>query len=629
MKRADINGSVFSKTNALLWKEWNEVRLFFGITLFVFLGLPLIGAAENVVAGRHFELDASPWVVVLGGVLAVFIGVGIVVRDLNGRLEEFWRSRPVTVAHWLVVKYLVGLAVVLAALTIPLLVELVASPRRGTLAGPQLILAWSPFLWAALYSLSFAIASLIRRGAHAAMLSISMLLLVYFLPQVIPPLRYLDINWVTEESRSPQTDRNGHLLAAYHRLPWTPWPIHYHAQQLQFVIGMMVLCLFGLAIAVVAARRDWRIRSGQRMIYWSIGGVLLLIFSSGAFQVASNLPLLQSADPQHWIDFVRTDGNHGVMTAQDAGAGGALSANMLRALRITQSGIEFGPTAHVDPTFALLKMVWNPKYDDVLYLPGVGERTGENFPRLATVTLRAGAGPASVQSFPNLAVPKESVGRAWWGAALIIWHNRLYLLGNKLLTFDLADPLKPRLLSVEKIDQGSFASIVQSWRLTSDSDGDVDSGTIPLPAIPQLPPRQRLELQSRSFQRVAMLTGDILVRIYKDHITTYHLDRLTEMDAVFRKLGRYDPSPMEQLFGTSVEDTAAANGLLFESLRNSELGGAHITVFDVTGPRPAPIAHFALPNESFFRNLCPLPDGRLLTDNGERLYLLGPPPRHK
>jgi ABC-type transport system involved in multi-copper enzyme maturation permease subunit len=622
-----------SQTKALLWKEWNEVRLFLAIALFVFLGLPVIGGVEEIFVGRHFELSTAPWVFLLGGVLAVFVGVGTVVRDLNGRLEEFWRSRPVSVARWLAMKYFVGLAVVLASLAIPLCVEVAMTPTITFIGpNPRLMLAWSPFLWAALYSLSFAIACLIRRGAHAAMLSISMLLLVYFLPRVIPPLRYLDVSWVIEESRSPQTDRNGKLLAIYHRLPWTPWPIHYQAQQLEFVIGMIALCMIGLTIAVMAARRNWRIESGRRMIYWSIGGALLILFSSAAFQVASNLTVLQTVDlpPQFSVETLRNEGSNGVMRGHVWTREGKLVQNLLHVLRITPSGVQLGPEVKVDPSLNLWRPFWNPMLPNILYAETPDVEAGKNFPTLITVALGDGVAHAAVQSFPELTVSNQVAYPQWYGGLTMIWHDRLYLLGNKLMTFDLADPLKPRLLSVEALEKWSFGHSIQDWMLLRDQDEDVDAGKISLPPIPQLPRRQRLEMVAQSFPTDALLTGDLLIRMYNDHhITTYHLDQLTETEAVFRKSGRYDPTALDQLFGAQVNDTAAADGLLFESMGNSQLGGAHITVFDVTGPRPQPVAHFALPSETRLDKLCPLPDGRLLAVGQSRLYLLGPPPGRK
>ena len=188
-----------NQLKSLLWKEWLEIRTFFLIALFVFVGLPLLGGIEARFQTGYFEILASVWTYFLGGVLAIFVGVGTVVRDLNGRLEDFWRSRPVSVSRWLIVKYFVGLFVVIFTLCVPLVLELLINHTNTNMyTAPQLILAWHPFLWALLYSIGFLMACLVRRGAHAAMLSLAVMLLLYFLPEIIPPLRHLGVSWAVQ-----------------------------------------------------------------------------------------------------------------------------------------------------------------------------------------------------------------------------------------------------------------------------------------------------------------------------------------------------------------------------------------------------------------------------------------------
>jgi len=169
---------------ALAWKEWHETRIYLWIAIGVFIGLPVIGGFEAIFQhiSHAFEISTTPWVVIFGGVLAVFVAVGATCRDYNGRLEDFWRSRPVGVGRWLLVKYLVGLAVVLASCILPLLVELCFTPAPDRDAWP--ITAWFPFMWAAAYSIGFLAGCLLRRTAHAAMLALSGMLLLWFLPMV-------------------------------------------------------------------------------------------------------------------------------------------------------------------------------------------------------------------------------------------------------------------------------------------------------------------------------------------------------------------------------------------------------------------------------------------------------------
>ena len=193
-----------NRFRSLVWKEWREARAFLFIALFAFLGLPLIGGLEARMVTPRFGLVISPWVTTLGGVLAVFVAVGVSCRDVAGRLEDFWRSRPIGVMPSLLVKYCVGLAVVLVSCMGPLLIEQIVDRNESPNFPPEgaVMLVWGPFLWIAIYSLAFLLGILVRRVAHAAMLGLAMLLLVYFLPMVLPPLKFLSITHVVALSTS-------------------------------------------------------------------------------------------------------------------------------------------------------------------------------------------------------------------------------------------------------------------------------------------------------------------------------------------------------------------------------------------------------------------------------------------
>ena len=113
---------------SLAWKEWHEARAFLWIGLGVFVGLPAVAGLEWMLQySKHFEINTIPWVIAFGGLLAVFVAVGATCRDFSGHLEDFWRSRPVGIVWWMIVKYVVGLAVVLLACAIPLAMRARAS----------------------------------------------------------------------------------------------------------------------------------------------------------------------------------------------------------------------------------------------------------------------------------------------------------------------------------------------------------------------------------------------------------------------------------------------------------------------------------------------------------------------
>src|SRR5206468_6461378 len=122
--------------SAIFWKEWHDARWFLAVALLLFIGMPVIGAVEARFSySPGFDFNASPWVIPLGGFLAILTAVGMTCRDLGNRLEDFWRSRAISPLRWILVKYLVGLAVVLTACIAPLLLELWIGNLRSSTFG--------------------------------------------------------------------------------------------------------------------------------------------------------------------------------------------------------------------------------------------------------------------------------------------------------------------------------------------------------------------------------------------------------------------------------------------------------------------------------------------------------------
>src|SRR5207247_456860 len=103
---------------------------------------------------------------------------------------------------------------------------------------------------------------LVRRTAHAGMLALAAMLLVYFLPAILPPLQWLN---------STEIDS-----------AWDP------IRTVKFEGGMLAIATVSLALALLAVRRDWRVESGQRMMYGAISAAILILFTSAAFQLGTN-----------------------------------------------------------------------------------------------------------------------------------------------------------------------------------------------------------------------------------------------------------------------------------------------------------------------------------------------------
>jgi hypothetical protein len=575
---------------SLAWKEWHEVRVFLWIALGIFIVLPIAGGLEALWQyDRRFEISATPWVFLFGGVLAIFVAVGATCRDFSGHLEDFWRSRPVSVTRWLLVKYLVGLAVVLAACVVPLALELAFNREKDAV----LFIAWFPFLWAALYGIGFLTGCLVRRTAHAAMLALAAMLLVYFLPVVLPPLQWLNISVVTDFSILP-----------------SQWPEVFGARQLEFAAGMMGLAIGVLLMALLAVHRDWRIDSGRKMIYGSISAAVLILFASAAFQLGTNMPILRQIDvsEKEPVWQIQNDGAKAYVITRGLDSNGLYPVHHFRSIRLTDSGLELGTPIPLQSRFEW-GLMWNqvlaPGHPATVYYVN---NTGND--QKSALWLNVAELDKAIDK-PVLHLwdyaPDSSDAR--W-ALLYAAGDRLYVIGNRLIILDITQPNAPHVIS----------NVPFAYAFGWDLRGG-DTLTQILPPVPELSPRQRLQ----AVIAFGCLEGDTLCTGSGEDLLAYRLVQLTGTKAVFQKIGEYKPTILENLFGSrSVLGMRLQNGLLYVS---EGYPGAttnpHIDVFDARGPHPLRlIGHFAAPG---VRTVFPMPDGTALV-GGDKLWLIGPPP---
>jgi hypothetical protein len=189
--------------------------------------------------------------------------------------------------------------------------------------------------------------------------------------------------------------------------------------------------------------------------------------------------------------------------------------------------------------------------------------------------------------------------------------NRLYVIGRRLIVLDITQPLSPRVISNVPFGYS------YGWGVYG-----ADPITRILPPVPGLSPRQKLQAVSKPF----CFEGDTICEwTGEGRLMEYHLTQLTDSKAVFKKVGQYEPTLLEKLFGSgNVYDMRLQNGLLYLTTGYSgEATNPRIDVFDTRGPHPLRlIGHFAAPG---VRTVFPLPDGTALV-GGDKLWLIGPPP---
>ncbi len=97
------------------------------MNLMTMRGHPL--PSDDWVTGYADALAGTMWMV--GCIWAVVVGAGLFAAEVDSRMGEFWRTRPISLAHLFGMKFFVGLAAVLLVLDGSAVVISVATPNWG------------------------------------------------------------------------------------------------------------------------------------------------------------------------------------------------------------------------------------------------------------------------------------------------------------------------------------------------------------------------------------------------------------------------------------------------------------------------------------------------------------------
>jgi ABC-type transport system involved in multi-copper enzyme maturation permease subunit len=182
---------------AIVWKQFREsaplavmgAACIALITLIIYLSTRR-EAAGTMTANQLLFIAAAVWMTV-GVMVAVVAGVGVFLDDLSPGLNGFWRSRPIQIGQWFMVKYVVGLLVTIVTLAIPLLaVALYVWVSPDGLSNlndhdnldARNFVAMGSFGQVAVYNCAIAAIVLLRRPIHAAFTAIVAALLTWLFP---------------------------------------------------------------------------------------------------------------------------------------------------------------------------------------------------------------------------------------------------------------------------------------------------------------------------------------------------------------------------------------------------------------------------------------------------------------
>jgi hypothetical protein len=223
----------------------------------IIMVLPLEEAAVNLQAGNGFFSSSLTGAALgLAPLLAGLIACANVQADMDEKRYLFWRSKPVSVAAIVPLKYVAGLIMGLLIIICPVLfsvasVRLCAGYRAENLA-PGYTIAMSVISLLA-YSVCFLTNVLVRKTARAWLIGMALTCFLLLAPFVLP----LGITDIVSDVA----------------ILWAS------AACLSVTLGTALLAFI---LAVLAVKHDWHLRTSLRGLLWAGAGLifgLMLLFS--------------------------------------------------------------------------------------------------------------------------------------------------------------------------------------------------------------------------------------------------------------------------------------------------------------------------------------------------------------
>ncbi len=620
-------------TSALIWKEWRELRWSLLIGAAVFIAIPCTDVVLSLTRSNYRSDGGLPvfLAIALGGPMAILVAATAVCRDLDDRLRTFWTSRPISTRQWLLTGYFSGLAVVttlcLLCLTMTPILSAITTVSHPSRADVRIVVPVCGPLLALVYSMSFLLGCLVRRPAHAALLSLSMMLLVYFAPVVVPPLSF---------------------LSSFELLGRRSWPRGHHIdwRLLAYVSSMMVGCVVSVLAAMQAVRRNWELRLNLRLMCCALGVVALLLFAGTAFQLRSDLvcertiavPTAPQPNLRFVLDLAMVD-RRGMMLTFVSGRRNDQSYQQITLIPFDLSRNEavFGRESVLAP-LDLMKPIPRSGTNILLWSADTPQHAWALLQDGQQCCLHSIAVPDGTPLPANHALDlsphlvtdhKDEYGRRLGirpqtVRACLIGRTIYVYEGVTLLTLSPTDPAQPALSSAMRI--GRLGTLVgKEWPQAGEQRG------LRMAPLPNIDPKDRLDATLRllgqfdPFQGRMVRDGDTLVTTGDGSLRTFRIVGF-EGDVVrYEPVGLRFSTPVERWVGSNaVQRMVAKDGLLWA------IEGLSLTVYDIRRPEaPRRAGHYATGDDNYW-TLTPLLDRRILMGAGCRspqtsLRIVAPP----
>lgn len=651
-------------TLALGRKEFRQVRWFLFWGLMVFLVFPLLEAIVSYQKGHAFRTDMPEGITLcLGGFFAIFTAVGIICPELREGLFVFWRSKPIAIWRWILLKYTVGLFVVLIVCVIPLVMELLlhrfASPNRVQ-DFVYTALNSHTFTIILIYSLTFLIGCLVRQTTHATILSFAIMLLVYFLPLLVSPLEGFSIinllfrfktpfrielaetgsKFIGEGLFGTAMEQWGYWFGspkwAWLRLPGDKALIcHYFSGYFLFILTMLGISLVSVVLSVLAIVHNWRVKMGQKLLCWSLGVVVLLIFSTIAFAIGSNLKCHKMFKLKYVGKKVGNQLHYGLVNSVIDGNKGLCMG--LKAKPREQKDYDFyiftfglsNETVHFSGQTYLdnktgnygrgQRIAWSVENPDIVWMlksrsEDLDNGSKKRYRYLVAIKLNEESQSAveiSELEIGNYISKNMSVPG---GNSFVLYKDTIYAyIYGKYLQIDAQDPFKPRIMAIKK-----YGSLF----------GEIGGGGKGYRTI-ELIPDNNLSLQERLNIAIGLLDHpviaieqNLLVCVSRDYTKVYKLNGIKDSKAEFECISHREPTPLERITRNSPAKVILKNGLVYIIEHRGFSRG--LRVYDITQPGIIrKIGHYNRPEE-VFQNVSYIGDGKVIL-LGENIHILKSP----
>lgn len=658
-------------TCALVYKEWKQVRWYLLAGLVIFTGLPLI-VMWSYYFKRHLLTTAdAPEALVgmFGGLFAIFTAAGLVCPELKSGLAGFWRSRPVAVWKWALVKYVMGLLTVLVVCTLPLLLEVFLRRFQtdNLWLGDEVwtLLTCHTFILISVYSAAFLVSVLVGRPTHAVLLSMAIGLLIYFLPLLIPALERVSIfNWITHgkspklvlaedgknlneylrqiEGPGGQTEQIGPGVVGIGRVTWGYWfgsphwlwlrlpgprtLVFFYYPGYWLLVGVFLLASLLMVIgSIVSLHLHWRIRMNQKFLVWSLGMVAVVLFASAAFAIGSNMQVDKTISCCTMTDARFLSSSLGVSEGILVYGEGYDQATRTYHNYTIMNPFSCGCFDLQAPDLGYVSgTAWDPGRPDDLWLLNMRHKElegGRHYRSLNLLTLQLDpeAKKAKLIDEQKLAEYTSETNSYPGGTAIVLVKNRLYAyVFGQLKVLDVSDPAAPEVIKTfEKWssgygESGGAGKVIRMMRPIPD-DALTDEEKL------------HIAVQMSDLKEETDSKDKLYASVTQDFIRVYRLDQFEGGRADLESIVQRVPMPLERTLGNFPVYSFFSDGLLYV-LYEGGLGSG-MTVFEVSGLGDIRRAgHFAMP-EGRFQAVSTLSDGRILLVGRDNIYILRPPRR--